>query len=95
MMYAFTGLVSTKIHGFLHITLTWRSPMTTKCLNSRRAFLRTLASAVGGTAALSSAATMVQATPVVEASEKAEPQPASKGYQRTKHVDTYYQLADF
>jgi len=63
---------------------------------SRRAFLRTLTTAVGGTATLA-AATMVQAAPIepVKAADKT-PQPTSaKGYQRTEHVNTYYQLADF
>ena len=68
--------------------------MSTKRLNSRRDFLRTLTTAVGGTATLAAASTMVQAAPV-EAPKQAEAKPESKGYQRTQHVDTYYQLADF
>lgn len=61
----------------------------------RRNFLRKLTSVVGGSAALAVAAPLVQATPIVTPEPKPEVKPKAKGYQRTEHVDTYYQLADF
>ena len=61
----------------------------------RRAFLSKLTATVGGTVTLAVASSMVQATPIVEKTAKISSSPKSKGYQRTKHVDTYYQLADF
>lgn len=61
----------------------------------RRKFLNKLTSVVGGSTALAVTAPFVQAAPVEQAKEKAEPLAETKGYQRTKHVDTYYHLADF
>jgi hypothetical protein len=68
--------------------------MSTQSSRSRRDFLQKLTSVAGGTAALAATAGVVQAAPV-EKNEKVEEAPASKGYQRTEHVDTYYHLADF
>ncbi|NQY26082.1 MAG: Tat pathway signal protein [Piscirickettsiaceae bacterium] len=61
----------------------------------RREFLSKLTATVGGTATLALASSMVQATPYVEKTEETISVPKAKGYQRTQHVDTYYQLADF
>lgn len=61
----------------------------------RRKFLHKLTSVVGGSAVLAVAAPLVQATPIVTPEPKPEVKPEAKGYQRTEHVDTYYQLADF
>jgi hypothetical protein len=44
---------------------------------------------------LAAVAPIVNATPVVEPEQKQVEPPQSKGYQRTQHVDKYYQLADF
>lgn len=69
--------------------------MTDKPSQERRAFLSKLTSVVGGSAALAAVAPIVNATPVVEPEQKQVEPPQSKGYQRTQHVDKYYQLADF
>lgn len=61
----------------------------------RRAFLNKLTATVGSTVTLAVASSMVQATPVIEKTEEITSRPKAKGYQRTEHVDTYYQLADF
>jgi len=61
----------------------------------RREFLNKLTATIGGTVTLGLASSMVQATPYVEKAEKTTSLPKAKGYQRTEHVDTYYQLADF
>jgi len=61
----------------------------------RRNFLNKLTSVVGGSAALAVTAPFVQAAPVSQPKEIQEHQSETKGYKRTKHVDTYYQLADF
>jgi len=69
--------------------------MSTQSSRSRRDFLQKFTSVVGGTAAIAATSNMVQAAPVAKQSDKVEEKPASKGYQRTEHVDTYYHLADF
>jgi len=61
----------------------------------RREFLGKLTATVGGTVTLAMASSLVQATPVIEKTEEITSRPKAKGYQRTAHVDTYYQLADF
>ncbi len=61
----------------------------------RRNFLNKLTSVVGGSAALAVTAPFVQAAPIEQTKENVESHPEAKGYQRTKHVDTYYHLADF
>ena len=61
----------------------------------RRAFLSKLTATVGGTVTLAVASSMVRATPIVEKTAEITSRPKAKGYQRTEHVDTYYQLADF
>ncbi|KGM07227.1 hypothetical protein LP43_0837 [Methylophaga thiooxydans] len=68
--------------------------MSTQSSRSRRDFLQKLTSVVGGTTAIVATSGMVQAAPS-ETPESIEEKPASKGYQRTKHVDTYYHLAEF
>jgi len=69
--------------------------MTDKPSQERRAFLSKLTSVVGGGATMAVVAPLVNASPVVEKTEPQVESPSSKGYQRTKHVDKYYQLADF
>lgn len=70
--------------------------MSTQSSRSRRDFLQKLTSAVSGTAAIAATSGLVQAAPVdADKPETKEEKPASKGYQRTEHVDTYYHLADF
>ncbi len=70
--------------------------MSTQSSRSRRDFLQKLTSVVSGTAAIAASSGLVQAAPVdADKLEKHEEKPASKGYQRTEHVDTYYHLADF
>lgn len=61
----------------------------------RREFLSKLTATVGGTATLAMASSISKATPIVEKTEEITSPPQEKGYQRTKHVETYYQLADF
>lgn len=69
--------------------------MTNKPSQERRAFLSKLTSVIGGGATMAVVAPIVNASPVIEKTEpQAESQP-DKGYQRTEHVDKYYQLADF
>jgi hypothetical protein len=69
--------------------------MSTQHSRSRRDFLSTLSSAVGGGAALAATSGLVQASPTEQPEEKVDDKPVSKGYQRTEHIDTYYRLADF
>lgn len=69
--------------------------MTAKPSNSRREFLHKLTATIGGTATLALTANTLQAAPQKTIETPNEPVPAAKGYQHTKHVDTYYQLADF
>jgi len=71
--------------------------MTDKQTINRRQFLGKLTSAVGGSVTLAVAnSSLVQAQPIqIPSLEKQTPPHSSKGYQRTEHVDTYYQLADF
>lgn len=71
--------------------------MTDKQTINRRQFLSKLTSTVGGSVALAAASSsLVQAQPIETPSlEKQTTPSSSKGYQRTKHIDTYYQLADF
>ena len=61
----------------------------------RRHFLNKLTFVVGSSAALAIAAPLVQATPIKAPKADEDVKPVTKGYQRTEHVDTYYQLADF
>ncbi len=70
--------------------------MTDKQTINRRQFLSKLTSTVGGSVTLVAASSLVQAQASVlpDVSDKT-PVASSKGYQRTEHVDTYYQLADF
>jgi hypothetical protein len=69
--------------------------MTDKPLLERRAFLNKFTAVVGGTAAIAVAAPVIHAQPVVSAPEPQPQEGVAKGYQRTEHVDKYYQLADF
>jgi hypothetical protein len=69
--------------------------MSTQHSRSRRDFLSKLSSAVGGGVAVAATSGMVQAGPVESSEKTIDEKPASKGYQRTEHVDTYYRLADF
>lgn len=63
---------------------------------ARREFLTKLTTVVSGTATLAVASSLVQASPAVNTqTTQASDTPKAKGYQRTEHVDTYYQLADF
>lgn len=68
--------------------------MSTQSSRSRRDFLQKLTAVVGGTSAIAATSGLVQAAPS-EKPESVVEKPASKGYQRTQHVDTYYHLADF
>lgn len=71
------------------------SNMTTKLSSlERRNFLNKLTLTLGGSAALLVAAPVVQSAPITKLSPLPEAKPESKGYQRTEHVDKYYQLAD-
>lgn len=70
--------------------------MTEQPVLARREFLTKLTSVVSGSATLAVASSLAQASPIVSAEPaKAVDIPKAKGYQRTEHVDTYYQLADF
>jgi hypothetical protein len=69
--------------------------MSKEYSRSRREFIAKLTSAVGGGAAMAATSGMVQAAPVEQPEKQVDDKPASKGYQRTEHVDTYYRLADF
>ena len=60
----------------------------------RRNFLNKLTSVIGGSAVLAVAAPLVHAAPAPASKKTPEVKPKAKGYQRTEHVDTYYQLAD-
>jgi hypothetical protein len=62
----------------------------------RRQFLNKFTSTVAGSATvLALNSSLVQAAPIEPIAEKKEISPKNKGYQRTEHVETYYQLADF
>lgn len=71
--------------------------MTNKHSVDRRQFLSKLSATVTGTAAVVAAssslaqATISETLPVVETHSTSK----DKGYQRTQHIETYYQLADF
>lgn len=71
--------------------------MTDKQTINRRQFLRKMTSTVGGSVGLVAASSVIASTQVVDVPEIIDktPAPESKGYQRTEHVNTYYQLADF
>ena len=70
--------------------------MTEQPVLARREFLTKLTSVVSGSATLAVASSLAQASPTVSAEPtKVVDIPKAKGYQRTEHVDTYYQLADF
>jgi len=68
--------------------------MSSQHSRSRRDFISKLTAAVSSGAALAATSGVVQAAPQSK-SEPVVEKPASKGYQRTQHVDTYYHLADF
>jgi hypothetical protein len=68
--------------------------MNSQHSRSRRDFISKFTAVVSGGAALAASSGMVQAAPEPDPAPVAE-KPASKGYQRTEHVDTYYRLADF
>ena len=62
---------------------------------NRRNFLNKFTSVVGGSAVIA-VAPFVQAAPIVVPKKQETVElKEKKGYQRTQHVDTYYQLADF
>ncbi len=61
---------------------------------SRRGFLNSLNSIIGGTTVLAVTSPSIQAEQKLEIPQKNELLPVAKGYQRTEHVDTYYSLAD-
>jgi len=64
---------------------------------SRRGFFHNVSKVVAGTATgvvLAKTANAMPMPVIDEMPEKKEP-PKAKGYQRTEHVSTYYNLADF
>ncbi len=61
----------------------------------RRKFIVKLTGTVGGVATLAATASLVQASPEVDMEQQSVSNPKTKGYQRTAHVEKYYQLADF
>ncbi len=61
---------------------------------SRRGFLQYLTTAMGVTATTAAAEILPDEQPSQAESLEYHAKPASKGYQHTQHVDTYYQLAD-
>lgn len=66
--------------------------MTDKQTFSRRNFMSSL---VGGAASLAATSSLTQAASIVtQDTPQPNIKPRSKGYQRTEHVNTYYQLAD-
>jgi hypothetical protein len=69
--------------------------MTDKSRIKRREFLSKLTAVVGGTATAAVVAPIVNASPVVSEKSPEVKNMPSKGYQRTEHVNKYYQLADF
>lgn len=69
--------------------------MTDKPSLERRAFLNKMTAVVSGSATLAVVAPIVNASPVIVNNEPQVDKPQSKGYQRTQHVERYYQLADF
>ncbi len=70
--------------------------VTDKANIDRRQFLNKMTSTVTGSAAvLTLNSSLVQAAPIEPIAEKKEISLKNKGYQRTEHVETYYQLADF
>jgi hypothetical protein len=70
--------------------------VTEQTVLARREFLTKLTSVVSGTATLAVASSLAQASPILDDKPtEIVDIPKAKGYQRTKHVDTYYQLADF
>jgi Rieske Fe-S protein len=64
---------------------------------NRRQFLNRFTTTLGGTVAVAAVGTsLVHAEPKPQQDiDQQESIPQSKGYSRTQHVDTYYQLADF
>lgn len=71
--------------------------MTDQQTINRREFLQKMTSTVGGTVTLVAASSAVVQAQAIDVPENIDTLsvPASKGYQRTEHVNTYYQLADF
>lgn len=70
--------------------------MSTKTVTSRRAFLQKVTAAAGGGTALALAASTGYAAKPQKVESAPEVKPAkSKGYQRSDHVNAYYQSADF
>lgn len=69
--------------------------MSKQSSSSRRQFLHTLTALAGGSAAVALSSRTVQAKPVKQPEQTAVAPQASKGYQHTQHVDTFYKTADF
>jgi hypothetical protein len=61
----------------------------------RRELLHKFTATIGGTVAVTLSSPMVQATPETPSKAIQSEKSVAKGYQRTQHIDTYYQLADF
>ncbi len=71
--------------------------MTDNSKLSRRNFLNNVSTVITGAATglvLTKANAMPNSVTDIQAEKESLP-PQAKGYQRTEHVDTYYQLADF
>ncbi|MBE0438598.1 MAG: Tat pathway signal protein [Gammaproteobacteria bacterium] len=71
--------------------------MTDQHTINRRQFLRKVTSTVASSVTLVAASSTIAKANVIDVSENngKAAVPSTKGYQRTEHVDTYYQLADF
>lgn len=69
--------------------------MSKQSSSSRRQFLHTLTALAGGSAAVALSSRTVQAQPAKQPEQTAVASQASKGYQHTQHVDTFYKTADF
>lgn len=61
----------------------------------RREFLSKITATIGGATALAVTSSLVHSAPSIVPEQNKVEIPKAKGYQRTEHVDTYYQLADF
>lgn len=71
--------------------------MTDNSKLSRRSFLNNVSTVITGTATglvLTKANAMRNSLSDIQPEKESLP-PQAAGYQRTEHVDTYYQLADF
>ncbi len=69
--------------------------MSKQSSSSRRQFLQTLTALAGGSAAFALSSRAVQAKPAKQPEQTTVKPQASKGYQHTQHVDTFYKTADF